>query len=208
MHFNCIRNSKGKARQGNTPHPTLTYHFVHPRGRMMSFMNIECRDDKTDELLAEGRHTKFLPMGFGYEFLFSRLFPFVDAISKVVGKEGKRNDELIEGASKKSLMEHIGELKWSEGKDGLAAATFNVLPIHKNPMGGMHGGCQSVLAQLAAEELRKGSKDGVKEMNMTYMSMGKGEVDVEAVEGGSGDIKVTLRRRKGGGVVSEGVFKF
>ena len=190
------------------PLTILTYRCADRRGRQMSFMNIECRDDKSDELLAEGRHTKFLPMGFGYEFLFEHLFPFADLISKAVGKEGKRNDRLIEGASKKSIMSHIGELKWSEDKVGVAEATFKVLPIHKNPMGGMHGGAQSVLAQLAAEELMKGTKVGVKEMNMTYMSMGKGEVIVEASHGGSGDVKVTLRRKKGGGVVSEGVFNF
>jgi len=168
---------------------------------------LDCRDEGTGELLATGRHTKYLPMPFAYEFMFERLFPFVDVMSSTFGREASRNASAIEGARGRGLMEHVGELKWDKIEGG-NATDFKVLVAHMNPMGAMHGGCQSFVAQMAAEEVIRGGGHNVKEMNMTYMSTGKGDIRVEAMGAGEGEVKVTMRRRKGGGIVSEGVFKY
>ena len=202
-------------------------------GRVLAFMSIECREATTNRLIATGRHTKFMQMGFKHEMAFKYLMPLIPWFSRNFGAYGRANDEALSKSASRSIMKIMEGLEpRTVSSRQTTASSFVVRGIHRNPMGGMHGGCQSLLAQLVAEH-QVGHQVGdkplllCKEMSMTYISTGKGAVDATATlpEGEDDSIEklgqvttnvVITRSGSGEGkvakqpptVVSEGCFKF
>ncbi|GMH48075.1 hypothetical protein TL16_g00209 [Triparma laevis f. inornata] len=157
---------------------------VDKSGRMLAFCSIHAYNRDSGELVATGKHTKFLPMGFVFEFMFQRFMPLLHLYASNFGPYRNSNDMLMKNGTSKNILDIIGPLEMTTS--GTTTETnFRVGPLHKNPMGGMHGGCQSVVSQLVAEagvsdltasSGAKKKKPVLRSMSMTYMSTGRKQV--------------------------------
>ena len=116
-------------------------------GRTLAFLSLECRDANTDQLYATGRHTKYLPMGFIFETAFTHFMPLLELYAKVANPFGKQNHDLENRTTFPNIKDVVGDINAVKG-----VAEVKVNKQHLNPMGGLHGGCQSVLAELVGTQ--------------------------------------------------------
>jgi acyl-coenzyme A thioesterase PaaI-like protein len=185
-------------------------------GGTLAFLKISARDAKTNELLAVGRHTKYLPMGKVYDILFGRLLGVLELYANYFGRWGSKNAKL-ESSESANILDIIGELPCSTSTDGgddaaVTTSNYTVNKLHRNPMGGLHGGAQGVIAEIVSEkhfaEVSGGGGSGkvLKSMSVSYASMGKGELVIKSRVEGEG-VVTTIERAKGG-MVAEGKFVY
>mmetsp|Transcript_13539 Transcript_13539/g.26884 ORF Transcript_13539/g.26884 Transcript_13539/m.26884 type:complete len:350 (+) Transcript_13539:70-1119(+) len=152
---------------------------VKKLGNLMAFCSLECRLKETGELVAVGEHTKYLPMGWVYEKLIPNFLGPLTLFSSKYGPELVKNSSALEAAS--TVSDLVQPLE-PESEGNVTRASFSVTDECKNPMGGFHGGCQALVAQVVAGAgvagmMGKGGKV-LKSVSVSYMSTGKGVCDV------------------------------
>jgi acyl-coenzyme A thioesterase PaaI-like protein len=149
-------------------------------------------------------------MGFAYELLFARALPLLDLLAPYVGKFGKKNHAAESRASYPPLADVIGPLPASPvpGEPRAKRASCRVGREMRNPMGGLHGGCQSVMAEAVAAKAVGAAAGGrearLRAMSVAYASAGRGELEITARirEEREGAVTSVVRLdRKGGGAM-------
>ncbi len=159
--------------------------LVTKLGRAMAFLRATVSDAETGDLVATCRHTKYVHMGAGWDLLFGPGSAVAKVLLPLVGRRAAAE---AGGASAAQPLVSLGSSVRALGdgsSTGVAsfacdAGHFN-LPAEFG--GGMHGGCQAVVHELAAAEAAEAAAEAaaetrrgrlaLQEMSVSYLSSGK-----------------------------------
>eukprot|EP00041_Stephanoeca_diplocostata_P008247 m.119478 g.119478 ORF g.119478 m.119478 type:complete len:345 (+) comp17240_c0_seq1:151-1185(+) len=194
---------------------------VEKAGKSVSFISGTV-SDAHGNLVATCRHTKYMPLPYGAGLVWAAAFgiakPFTDFVAKVIlsrikhpeptlASEDLPVDQLPSGGhtdakGHASLVNDLTELVALRGvvnSDSSTSASpcirgfspaLNVR--HTNPLGGLHGGCQAMFAELLAAELmrEKHPSTVLRSIHMEYLrgGSGAGMCSVEAQLDGMGGV--------------------
>jgi acyl-coenzyme A thioesterase PaaI-like protein len=117
-------------------------------GRNIGFVGAEIRDAATNELLCFGSHIKYMPMGPLTDFALSSTgWELTKLYSEHILSVPKAVDTSTD------LFESFRLHKRSD--DSSTMASFTPSKVHASLGGPIHGGCQAVLMEMAAQEYVK-----------------------------------------------------
>jgi hypothetical protein len=160
---------------------------------------MKCYNSKTKELLAVGKHTKYLPMGRVYDWLFAipAFFPYLTQLFETFGPRAKQAN-LPEDYKLEDFLKFDDAAAQAGGEGGSKSRKFTVLPYHMNPMGMFHGGAQSSVSQILSDRYIQDELKGsysLSSMSTTYISAGKGAMDITVTDDNVSSNKNQIQRR-------------
>ena len=111
------------------------------QGRTLAFLACDVRADDGDRLLLEGRHAKFLNLGFQHDlFIHSPLRRATLPLLEMLADRGPRH--AYEGDAAGLTADDVFGFR--------ADGSMDVTAAHCNGIGGLHGGAACILAEHAS----------------------------------------------------------
>ena len=130
------------------------------QGRTLAFLACDVRADDGDRLLLEGRHAKFLNLGFQHDlFIHSPLRRATLPLLEMLADRGPRH--AYEGGAAGLTADDVFGFR--------ADGSMDVTAAHCNGIGGLHGGAACMIAERAATRSRPDAGPP-KSMNVTLMA--------------------------------------
>ncbi len=214
----------GLAASRSAPEEVDIVTTITKRGRTLAFVRAEVRDPKDHGVICFHEHVKYLPLGRVFSWILSPfgtwcLNLFLKYLAPYFSKFQKAKPEIDYDPNILETYEQTSE----------TTATFRFGAKHCNPLGGFHGGMQTILMEklgtaVAQTELQRvlGSKNAVfaecQSLSVSYQSSASRVLELQAhvldpprADSPSVKLRIEILRKNTSSrkvVVSEGILTF
>jgi acyl-coenzyme A thioesterase PaaI-like protein len=135
-------------------------------GKSISFTDVTCIDHNTEEVLARGKHIKYMPMGWIWGLAWSPLLKpitthmLTQRVDQLGPDQGLREDD-------GDILSLFSSLEYGNS----SSAVHDCRKIHCNPLGKMHGGAIAIAAEQVGSAARGGARPSVaRALSLHYLS--------------------------------------
>lgn len=143
-------------------------------GRNLAFVGAEVRDSGTKELICYGSHIKYMPMGVVIDFALSSTGW---GLTKLYSTHVLSDPKPFSDNVTTDLFEPLQLCNDDCDNDDATMATFTPSKVHASLGGPIHGGCQAVLMEIAANEYAGRQQDPNKLDGKTRLRLDSISVD-------------------------------